>query len=215
MTDPLPWHAGVAPLGSLASDLLHRPVQEVARLLLGARLISTVGGVVTSGVIVETEAYGGVDDPASHAAVVAGRTARNASMFAPAGTAYVYRSYGIHWCVNVVTGPPDQPQAVLLRGLEPLAGEAEMLRRRGRRPVGAGPGRLCQALGIDGRLDGHDLTAEPLRLTGGWTVPAHRVRSSGRVGIRRAAERPWRFYVAGSSGVTPGPRPPTPTPNGA
>ncbi len=176
---------------------------QVARARLGARLISTVGGTRTAGAIVETEAYGGPDDPASHAATRAGRTRRNATMFGPPFRAYVYRSYGMHWCVNVVTGAEGEPQAVLLRGLEPLEGEEGMARRRhGRRPLAAGPGRLCEALGIDRSLDGHDLSKPPLLLVPGWAVPDARVGVSGRVGVKVAAHWPLRFYVVGSSGVS-------------
>jgi DNA-3-methyladenine glycosylase len=199
----VPWHAGVSPEGLLSDGLLKRPVGEVARALLGARLVSTVGGLRTVGVVVETEAYEGFDDPASHAATRLGRTARNAPMFGPAGRAYVYRSYGVHWCLNVVTGADGDPQAVLLRGLEPLEGEEAMLARRGgRRPLAAGPGRLCQALGVTGDLNEHDLRTDPLVLAGGWRLEDHRVGISGRIGVRRAAERPLRFYVRGSPGVT-------------
>jgi DNA-3-methyladenine glycosylase len=116
----------------------------------------------------------------------------------------VYRSYGVHWCVNVVTGVEGDPQAVLLRGLEPLEGEEVMRRRRGAgRPLAAGPGRLCQALGIDGSLDGHDLSTPPLRLEPGWVVPDALVSATGRVGVRVATEPRLRFLVVGSSGVTP------------
>ncbi|MEJ2204737.1 MAG: DNA-3-methyladenine glycosylase [Gemmatimonadota bacterium] len=198
-----PWRTGVQPDRSLARGLLAAPVEDVARALLGVRLISTVGGVVAVGVVVETEAYQGPDDPASHAATRHGRTARNATMFGPSGRAYVYRSYGVHWCLNVVTGAEGDPQAVLVRGLESLEGEDAMLDRRGgRRPLAAGPGRLCQALGVTGDLDGHDLRHPPLVLAGGWAVEDGRVGISGRVGVRKAADRPLRFYVRGSPGVT-------------
>lgn len=152
--------------------------------------------------IVETEAYAGPADPASHAATAAGITARNRAMFGPAGRAYVYRSYGMHWCMNVVTGQPGDAQAVLLRGVEPLEGETEMMRRRGRRPLGAGPGRLCQALGITGILYGHDLQLPPLRLVHGWRLDDDSVCMSGRIGVSAAADWPYRFYVRGSSGVS-------------
>jgi len=198
-----PWLSGEPARTSFDPGLFTRPVDEVARALLGARLISTVAGVRTAGIIVETEAYGGADDPASHAAARAGRTRRNGIMFGPPCRAYVYRSYGMHWCVNVVTGVEGDPQAVLLRGLEPLEGEEAMSRRRGRRrPLAAGPGRLCEALGIDGSLDGHDLTTPPLRLEPGWAVPPAQVSATGRVGVRVAAELLLRFFVVGSSGVT-------------
>lgn len=176
---------------------------EVARDLLGTRLVSTVDDRHTSGVIVEVEAYRGLEDPASHAATRTGRTRRNEVMFGPAGRAYVYRSYGVHWCVNVVTGPDGDPQAVLIRGLEPLEGLDVMRRRRGgRSPLAAGPGRVCQALGITDALYGHDLSRPPLLLAPGWHVPEANVGVSGRVGVRRAADRPYRFYVHQSPGVS-------------
>jgi DNA-3-methyladenine glycosylase len=166
-------------------------------------LVSTVGGERVAAVIVETEAYGGPNDPASHAATTRGRTERNRAMFGPPGHAYVYRSYGVHWCMNVVTGPEGVPQAVLIRGVEPLEGEELMERRRsGVRPLGAGPGRLCDALAITGALDGHDLRQQPLVLSTGWSVPGEAVGVSPRVGVSRAANWPYRFYVRGSDGVS-------------
>jgi DNA-3-methyladenine glycosylase len=183
-----------------------RPVAEAARALLGSRLVSTVGGLRTEGVVVECEAYGGPEDPASHACVKAGRTRRNSPMFGPPGTAYVYRSHGVHWCVNVVTGATGDPQAVLVRGIEPLSGVETMAERRmGRAPLAAGPGRLCQALAIDGSHNGHDLSDPPLRLRAGWHVPDGLVGVSGRVGVGAAAQSPLRFYVVGSSGVSRAP----------
>lgn len=202
---PLPWHAAATPAAAFPEGLLLRPVEEVARTLLGARLVSTVGGERVLGVVVESEAYGGPADPASHAAVKAGRTARNQVMFGPAGRAYVYRIYGMHWCLNVVTGHEGDPQAVLIRGLEICEGVDVARRRRGRRaPLAAGPGRLCQALGVDGALDDHDLAHPPLRLAPGWTVPPERIGRTGRIGVTRAAAWPLRFYVRGAAGVTPG-----------
>ena len=178
-------------------------MDEVARELLGARLISSIGGVACAGVIVETEAYGGPDDPASHAATRSGVTPRNRAMFGRAGRAYVYRSYGVHWCLNVVTGPEGQGQAVLLRGLSPMTGLDVMSgRRTGRSPLAAGPGRLAQALGVDDTLYGHPMDEAPLLLASGWTVPDSDVVVTGRVGVSAAADWPLRFYVAGSSGVS-------------
>ncbi len=180
-----------------------RPVPEVARDLLGALLISEVDTVV-SGTVVETEAYGGPEDPASHAAVHAGITSRNASMFGPPGRVYVYRSYGLHWCLNVVTGGVGEPGAVLIRGIEPVSGAETMAeRRRGRAPLAAGPGRLTQALGVTGELDGHDLSRPPLRLIPGMDVDERSVGRSGRIGLSRATDRQYRFYLRGSTGVTP------------
>ena len=186
-----------------------RPVAEVARDLLGTCLVSEIGGVAVSGRIVETEAYGGPEDPASHAAVRAGRTRRNASMFGPPARAYVYLTYGMHWCFNVVVGEEGTPGAVLIRGLEPVEGTEIMLSRRlGRLPLAAGPARLTQALGITGALDGHDLSLPPLRLQEGCRVPSRSVGVSGRIGVRRARCRLHRFFVKDSPGVTPHRAPP-------
>lgn len=180
-----------------------QPVASVARALLGSCLTSTIGGHRCAGMVVETEAYGGADDPASHAATRVGVTERNRAMFGPPGRVYVYRSYGVHWCLNVVTGAEGEGQAVLLRGLEPVEGEAEMARRReGRHPLAAGPGRLAQAMGVDKTLYGHDLTKAPLVLAPGWTVPDAGVAVSPRIGITTAADRLLRFYVVGNAGVT-------------
>lgn len=202
---PPAWRSALEPPEErpLAPEFFARPVERVARELLGARLVSTVEGVLTAGVIVEVEAYHGVDDPASHAATRSGKTARNAAMFGPPGRAYVYRIYGMHWCVNVVTGAEGDPQAVLIRALDPLAGEAEMARRRGGAAgLASGPGRLCQALGITGALYGHDLTRPPLELRSGWRILDAEVAISGRIGVRAAADWPRRFFVRGSPAVS-------------
>jgi DNA-3-methyladenine glycosylase len=188
-------------------DFFLRDAAVVARDLLGTRVRSTWGGVMVEGVVVETEAYVGPHDPASHGAARIGETLRNRSMFGPPGRAYVYRSYGIHWCLNVVTGEPGFPAAVLIRALDPLAGLAEMARRReGRLPLCAGPGRLSQALGITGKLDGHSLADPPLQLLRGWRTPEDDVAVSGRVGVAKAADWPLRFYLRGHPEVSRGPR---------
>lgn len=198
-----PWQEGVTAAGGFPEELLVRPVVEAARGLLGCRLVSSVEGERAVGVIVETEAYGGSDDPASHAATARGPTPRNRVMFGSAGYAYVYRSYGVHWCMNVVTGAEGVAQAVLVRGIEPIEGEQTMVaRRRGMRPLGAGPGRLAEALGVTDRLYGHDLRMEPLRLECGWSVPDSQVGITGRVGVNIAADWPHRFFVRGSAGVS-------------
>jgi DNA-3-methyladenine glycosylase len=124
-------------------------------------------------------------------------------MFGPPGRAYVYRSYGVHWCLNVVTGGEGEGEAVLIRGLDPLAGEEVMSRRRSAKtPLAAGPGRVGQALGVTDALYGHDLTRPPLELLPGWTVPDGLVGTTGRVGVRNAPEWPLRFFVLGSPGVS-------------
>jgi DNA-3-methyladenine glycosylase len=177
-------------------------VREVARALVGWTFL--VGGV--GGVIVETEAYDS-DDPASHA--FGGRTPRNATMFGPPGHLYVYRSYGIHWCANVVCGPERVGSAVLLRALQPTHGLERMRARRGlddTHLLAAGPGRLTQALGLTGENDGDDLAEPPFELV----APREPVEvvASTRIGITRAVERPWRYTLAGSSFVSrPRPRP--------
>ena len=176
-------------------------VLAVARALVGATLF--VDGV--GGRIVEVEAYR-EDDPASHA--YRGPTRRNAAMFGPPGRLYVYRSYGIHWCANVVCGPEGIRMGVLLRALEPTAGLELMRARRGIDDtllLCAGPGRLTQALGLTGDHDGLPLDRPPLRLVPATAV--HDVVSGPRVGISRAADAPWRYSLSGSAYVSrPRPR---------
>ena len=198
-----PWREGMPGDLAFPEGLRRLPVREAARSLLGASLESTIDGKNVSGVIVETEAYEGPDDPASHAATIGGRTERVRAMCGPPGHAYVYRSYGVHWCLNVVIGEEGRAQAVLIRGVEPLEGEATMLERRGgRRPLVSGPGRLCAALGITGALYGHDLRLCSLVLRAGWSVEDDVVGVSARVGVSKAADWPYRFYVRGSRGVS-------------
>ena len=180
-----------------------RQAPEVARRLLGMRLRSTVEGRRCECVVVETEAYLGPEDPASHAATRSGITDRNRLMFGGSGFAYVYRIYGMHWCLNVITGARGEGQGVLIRGLEPTRGLAIMEeRRQGRTPLAAGPGRAAQALGVDGALNGHHLSGAPLELLTGWTVPDAQVAITGRVGVAKAADWPLRFLVRGSTGVS-------------
>lgn len=186
-----------------------RPAEVVARELLGCILISTAGAERTAGRIVETEAYIGPHDPASHAAERIGRTARNDAMFGPPGIAYIYRIYGVHWCLNTVTDARDYPAAVLVRALEPLGGLDVMRRRRARpsraladRELCSGPGRLAAALALDGTLDGHRLQYAPLWIERGEAVPDDAVTAGPRVGITRAVEWPLRFHVRGSPWVS-------------
>lgn len=164
--------------------------------------MSTLDGVETGGVIVETEAYLGLEDPASHAHASRGRTPRNDAMFAGLGTLYVYISYGVHHCVNVVTGETGDPSAVLIRALEPSTGLDAMARRRGReRDLCNGPGRLAQALGVTMRHNYHDLARPPIQLVKGTPVADPDVGSSGRIGVSRAADWPLRFFVRGHPAV--------------
>jgi DNA-3-methyladenine glycosylase len=176
----------------LGATFFSRSALEVARELVGATLL--VEGV--GGLIVETEAYTR-DDPASHS--FAGQTIRNASMFGPPGRAYVYRSYGIHWCLNFVCGEGSTGSAVLIRALEPAAGLELMRERRGLadpRLLCSGPGRLSQALGIGARHDGLPLDRQPFELFG--PEAAVEAVAGPRIGISRATEQPWRFGLRGS-----------------
>lgn len=170
-------------------------VLEVADRLLGKLLVTRLEGVTTSVLICEVEAYGGADDPASHAS--AGPRPRNRSMFAPAGTLYVYRSYGVHWCANVVTGQQGDGQAVLLRGGIPQRGVETMIARRGRDDhLCDGPGKLTQALGLEGRHDGLALWDNPeVWLETGAPPPGRRL--TPRIGISKATGRPWRLVADG------------------
>lgn len=186
----------------LDATVLARDAEEVARALLGALIVSTIGGDRAIGRIVETEAYLGLRDPASHAAERIGRTARNEVMYGRPGLAYVYRSYGIHWCLNVVTNAVDDPGAVLLRAIEPVAGIDVMRQRRwpdaqpgADRLIGSGPGRLAQALGVTGAQNGHSLDVPPLVLATGEAVSRRRVVRGPRIGISRAVDWPLRFHI--------------------
>lgn len=177
--------------------------RELAPLLLNKLLVR--GGRV--GRIVEVEAYAGALDPASHA--YRGRTARNGTMFGPAGHLYVYFTYGMHFCANAVCGDEGEASAVLLRGLTPLAGLAEMRAARGPaarldRDLCNGPGKLCQALGIDRSFDGADLVTgdRGVEVVDDGTPPPRDAATSGRVGLRVATEVPWRYYVPGAVGVS-------------
>jgi DNA-3-methyladenine glycosylase len=169
-----------------------RSVHAVAPELIGATLLYRGGG----GIIVEVEAYHQTD-PAAHS--YRGRTPRNAVMFGPPGHAYVYRSYGIHWCLNFVCEPAGSASAVLIRALQPTDGVATMRRRRGvkdERLLCSGPGRLCQALGITGADNGLRLEPPRFELRARGAVPA--IAVGPRIGISVAVEQPWRYGLEGS-----------------
>jgi len=180
-----------------------RPTAEVARGLLGQILVSDVGGRrrQTAGRIVEVEAYVGPHDPACHA-YGHRRTARTEPLYGPPGTAYVYFTYGMHWCLNAVTEPRDYPAAVLIRALEPIAGLETMRRRRGKEPLCTGPARLCEALGVTGALNGMRLQRGVLRIVKGTTTKPGDIVTGPRIGITQAADWPLRFYLKDSPWVS-------------
>jgi DNA-3-methyladenine glycosylase len=180
------------PASPLRRDFFARSVHEVAPELVGATLL--VDGV--GGTIVEVEAYD-QEDPASHG--FRGPTGRNAAMFGPPGHAYVYRSYGVHWCLNLVCDRVGRAEAVLVRALAPTHRLDRMRARRGvdrERALCSGPGKLCQALGVTREHDGLPLDEPPFELLPRSGVP--RVAAGPRVGITRAAELAWRYCLAGS-----------------
>ncbi len=190
--------------GLLTRDFFARPVLEVARQLVGKVLVSTLGGVETSGRIVETEGYAGLADPASHAVRLSRSRER---MGGEPGLAYVHLSYGLHHTLNVVAEPVGSPSAVLIRALEPLTGVDVMRSRRGvphrilDERLASGPGNLAQALGITLLDDGRDLTCDPiLFVLDGPPCPV--VWESSRIGLSKATEVPWRFFDPGSRSVS-------------
>lgn len=190
----------------LGRSFFRRSPLEVAPRLLNKLLVAADG---RAGRIIEVEAYWGAQDPASHA--YRGRTARNAAMFRAGGHLYVYRSYGMHWCANVVCGPEGEAQAVLLRALEPVAGLELMRasrwrdqRRQDDRDLCRGPGRLCQAMGIDRSHDGIDMSrpASPIWVVDDGVAPPERPAGSARIGISVGTDLPWRFALAGHPGLS-------------
>ena len=186
----------------LGRDFYDRPTLQVARELLGKTLIRTEDGVEIGGVIVETEAYIGEDDQACHAR--AGRTDRTEVMYGEPGRAYVYLNYGLHWLFNIVTETPGYPSAVLIRAIRPTIGIDRIRARRGAQPEADwtnGPGKLSQALGIDGTLNGTDLTVPNSSISvldGDW-ISDSRVTTTPRVGLNKVAEPwksiEWRFLI--------------------
>jgi DNA-3-methyladenine glycosylase len=191
----------------LSRRFYRRDSRELAPLLLNKILVHGDRAVR----LVEVEAYAGADDPGSHA--YRGPRPRNAVMFGPPGHLYVYRSYGIHWCANVVCGDEGWPSAVLLRGATPLIGiDAMYASRPGivrERDLAAGPGRLCQALGIDGTFDGTDIVtgSDAVMLYDDRTPPPDDPGVSTRIGLSpgKGDESPWRYYVRGAVGVSRAP----------
>lgn len=184
----------------LPRTFYEQPTLALARALIGARLVRISDGVRLSGLITETEAYIGEEDLACHARH--GRTPRTQVMYGPPGHAYVYFTYGNHWMLNVVSEAEGRPAAVLIRAIQPVEGAEVMLKRRLGRDT-HGPGKLCQALGIDKSLNGADLTtpAAGLWIERGRAVPDRAVTIGPRVGLTTTPEpwfsKPWRFLVKG------------------
>lgn len=174
----------------------------MARALLGVRVASDCGGIRTSGRVVETEAYTGPDDPACHAAERIGRTKRNSPLYGPPGTAYIHMNYGIHWLMNVVTGPEGFPAGVLIRAVEPESGIEAMRARRGRDELTNGPARLTQALAVGPELQGHLMDRAPLQLLEAAPVADTDVEITTRIGISRAENQLLRFYDRRSDWVS-------------
>ncbi|WP_078857749.1 DNA-3-methyladenine glycosylase [Streptomyces sp. NRRL F-4474] len=186
-------------------DLLSHPAEEVAPKLLGCVLTCKTPEGTVSIAITETEAYSGTADPASHA--YRGRTARNATMFGPAGHLYVYRSHGLHWCANVVTGADGIASGVLIRAGRVIEGEDLARKRRGERVesprLARGPGNVGQALGIAAEHNGADLLeGTSVMLSEGEPVPAALIAVGPRVGVSKAHDWQHRFYLAGDPTVS-------------
>ncbi|MFI2429740.1 DNA-3-methyladenine glycosylase [Streptomyces sp. NPDC018955] len=186
-------------------DILAHPAEEVAPKLLGSVLTCKTSEGTVSIAVTETEAYSGTADPASHA--YRGRTPRNAVMFGPAGHLYVYRSHGLHWCANVVTGTDGIASAVLIRAGRVIEGEDLARERRGKKVesprLARGPGNFCQALGITAEHNGANLlTGTSVMLSEGESVPAELIQAGPRVGVSKAHDWQHRFYLAGDPTVS-------------
>ncbi len=185
---------------NLPRSFYTRPALLVAKDLLGKILVRKIGRIILSGTIVEVEAYRGAKDPASHA--YHGRTKRNEVMFREGGYLYVYFTYGMHFCANIVTGKQGVGEAVLIRALEPVTGIEVMKRNRGFAKVAGmkhtltnGPAKLCQAFGVKGIDNGTDLLGNKIYLMAGESIPKSNIGTSGRVGISRGKEMQWRFFI--------------------
>jgi len=189
---------------TLPVSFFRRPAEVVARELVGTTVVSLLGGSRTAGRIVETEAYLGYRDPASHG-YRHRRNERNAALFGPAGSWYVYLSYGLHWCANLVCGVEGEGSAVLLRALEPMEGMEAMRCRRGPlvdRQLCSGPGKLCQALAISREVDGVPMGGSGLTVVAEKNAAPTAFAVTPRIGITHAADWPLRFVVAGSPWVS-------------
>jgi DNA-3-methyladenine glycosylase len=191
-------------LEPLQPSFYARDTKRVARALLGCYLVSDVAGEVTVGRIVEVEAYVGPHDPAAHG-YGNRRTKRNDRLFGPPATCYVYFIYGMHWCFNAVTEKEGYPAAVLIRALEPVAGIEAMCHRRhvsDRKQLCSGPARLCQALSIDGSMNGESLVNGPIRIAQTRTGRRVPIQVGPRIGISKATSWPLRFVERGSPWIS-------------
>ncbi|HMI08884.1 MAG TPA: DNA-3-methyladenine glycosylase [Candidatus Saccharimonadales bacterium] len=183
-------------------DFLRKSAPKAAERLLGCQLEAEVNGQRAAVRIVETEAYDQTD-AASHS--YNGRTKRTDIMFAPAGHLYVYFTYGMHYCCNIVVGEEGYGAAVLIRAVEPVEGEDELIKNRdgkGGVEITNGPAKLCQALGINKRMNGHDLSKKPLRLLPLPALVEKDIITTTRVGISKAKDVKWRFYIRGNSYIS-------------
>jgi DNA-3-methyladenine glycosylase len=194
-------------LKKLPRSFYTRPALRVAKDLLGKILIRKIGKTILSGKIVEVEAYRGAKDPASHA--YRGKTKRNEVMFGEGGSLYVYFTYGMHFCANVVTGRKHFGEAVLVRAIEPLKGVEEMKKKRRFKPgrmneahLTNGPAKLCQAFAIKRKDNGTDLLGENIFLIEGGSIPKSKIAASTRIGISRGKEKNWRFFIKGDAWVS-------------
>jgi DNA-3-methyladenine glycosylase len=187
----------------LPREFYRRPARAVARDLLGCVLVSRRGRALTAGRIVETEAYLGPEDGASHAAF---RPGSRELFYGDGGVAYVFLNYGMHHCLNAIVGPAGVPGCVLIRALEPLTGLATMARRRGLAPASlrltSGPGNLTRALAVTLRDNGADLTRGPLTIEPAPAFQRRRIAAGPRIGITRSADLPLRFWLAGNRFVS-------------
>ncbi|MGB2698414.1 MAG: DNA-3-methyladenine glycosylase [Candidatus Zixiibacteriota bacterium] len=186
----------------LKREFYHRPTLKVAKELLGKFLVVYRRGKTLSGKIVETEAYIGSSDPACHASK--GMTPRNKVMFGPPGHAYIYFTYGMYHCLNLVTEKEGFPAAVLIRAIEPVQGMELMARRRGTKNVknlASGPGKLCQALGLDRSLNGEDLCSGSIWIED-RAEKAGKIKSTSRVGVTNGKNKKWRLYIYNSEFVS-------------